>query len=43
MAAQKQSNELDKPRPTTARITMWIVGGAVGVYMVASGLIGALA
>lgn len=43
MAVDKRSDELEKPGPTTARITMWIVGGAVGVYMVASGLIGALA
>ena len=33
---------LDRPGPTTARITMWICGGAVGLYMVVSGLIGAL-
>ncbi|MFI8631547.1 hypothetical protein ACIGEP_02985 [Microbacterium sp. NPDC077663] len=35
-------SDLDRPGPTTARITMWICGGAVGLYMVVSGLIGAL-
>ena len=38
----KPGSELERPRPTTARITMWICGGAVGIYMVVSGLIGAL-
>jgi len=28
--------------PSTARITMWIIGGAVGLYMVVTGLVGAL-
>ncbi|WP_405375313.1 MULTISPECIES: hypothetical protein [unclassified Microbacterium] len=37
-----RKNDLERPGPTTARITMWIMGGAVGVYMIASGLIGAL-
>lgn len=36
------TEQLERPRPTTARITMWICGGAVGLYMVVSGLIGAL-
>ncbi len=37
-----RTNDLERPRPTTARITMWICGGAVGLYMVLSGVIGAL-
>lgn len=36
------ASDLERPRVTTARITMWICGGAVGIYMVVSGLIGAL-
>ena len=32
-----------KPGITTTRITMWIIGAAVGLYMVVSGLVGALA
>ncbi len=28
--------------PSTARITMWIIGGAVGLYMVVTGVVGAL-
>lgn len=36
------TSDTDRQGPTTARITMWICGGAVGLYMVVSGLIGAL-
>lgn len=32
----------DPKRPTPTRIGIWVVVGAVGVYLVASGLIGAL-
>ncbi|GAA3887249.1 hypothetical protein GCM10022381_31590 [Leifsonia kafniensis] len=32
----------DKKGPSTNRIIVWIVVGGVGVYMVASGLIGVL-
>lgn len=32
----------DKPKISTTRIVMWIVGGAVGLYLLISGLIGAL-
>lgn len=31
-----------RPRPSTNRIILWVVVGGVGVYMIASGLIGAL-
>ncbi|BDV31706.1 hypothetical protein Microterr_23660 [Microbacterium terricola] len=30
----------DKKGPSTARITIWIVVGAIGVYMLVSGIIG---
>lgn len=32
-----------KQGPTTARITIWIVVGGIGLYLVVSGLWGALA
>ncbi|MGO4105404.1 hypothetical protein AB4Y63_15760 [Leifsonia sp. YAF41] len=31
-----------RPRPSMNRIILWVVVGGVGVYMVASGLIGVL-
>lgn len=34
--------EQGKPGITTTRITLWIIGGAIGVYMIVSGLVGAL-
>lgn len=36
-------NEPGKKEPvSTARITIWIIVGGIGVYLVVSGLIGAL-
>ena len=32
----------DKPNISTGRIVIWIVVGAVGLYLVISGLMGAL-
>ena len=32
----------DKPAISTTRIVMWIVGIGVGLYLVISGLVGAL-
>lgn len=33
----------DKPKgPSTMRITIWIVVGAIGLYMVVSGVIGGI-
>jgi hypothetical protein len=32
-----------RPGPSRNRIIFWVVGAGVGVYMVASGVIGALA
>ena len=32
----------DKPNISTARIVIWVVAGAVGLYLVISGLMGAL-
>jgi hypothetical protein len=31
-----------RPRPTTNRILVWIVGAAVGGYLVISGIVGIL-
>ncbi|MCR2783690.1 MULTISPECIES: hypothetical protein [unclassified Microbacterium] len=30
----------DKNKPSTARVTIWLVVGAIGVYFLASGIIG---
>ncbi|HTL40787.1 MAG TPA: hypothetical protein VL294_04890 [Pseudolysinimonas sp.] len=33
----------DKPRPTALRLTIWLVVGAIGVYLVVSGVLGIIA
>ena len=33
----------DKPRLTPLRLTIWLVVGAVGVYLVVSGVLGIIA
>lgn len=35
-------SEGPKGRPSSGRITIWVVVGAIGLYMVINGLVGAL-
>lgn len=34
------STDPDKSKPSAARVTIWLVVGAIGVYFLASGVIG---
>jgi len=36
------ADEKKKPGITDARLALWIVGGAFGIYLVVSGIMGAL-